>query len=143
MTSKVRPTRLPEQGRGWSQAHARDDGLTLGRNCGCSLPVQWTAAGLALVWQGKEKHLGGSVTAAEAIPPYLEERAILPTFGGTARHKKARIPCAQGAGRSGRCPGPRLHLLGLRTALISYVIVGSSDSFTALVTISHNSRTAT
>ena len=90
MPPRVRPTRLPEQGRGWSRSrqptHPQDEGLTLGRSCGCALPVQWTAAGLVLVWGGKEKFLGGSVTAAEAAL----NRTKCPRCGKLARRKRPR-----------------------------------------------------
>lgn len=48
--------------------------------------MQWTAAGLVLVWGGKEKHLGGSVTAAEAAL----NRAKCPRCGKLARRKQPR-----------------------------------------------------
>lgn len=87
MTPKTRPTRAPHQGRGWSQARHSDDGLTLGRSlCGCSVPVQWTAGGLVLIWRGREKHLGGSVVAAgDAL-----NRMKCPRCGKMPRRKQTR-----------------------------------------------------
>lgn len=91
MTPKTRPTRTPEAARGWSRATPATgpgEGLTLGHpRCGCNLPVQWTAAGLVLVWRGKEKHLGGSITAALAAL----NRMKCPACGKLPRRKRRPV----------------------------------------------------
>lgn len=89
MIPKTRPTSTPELRRGWSQARQPpDEGLTLGRNCGCAVPIAWTAAGLVAVWRGKEKHLGGSLVAAQAAL----NRMKCPRCGKMARRKPAKRP---------------------------------------------------
>ena len=86
--TRIRPTSTPELRRGWSRARQpADEGLTLGRSCGCALPMAWTAAGLVLVWQGKEKHLGGSVTAAEVAL----NQTKCPRCGKQPRRKRPRL----------------------------------------------------